>query len=1248
MKKTLAIVIICLVSVMGVLLCACSGEHTHEYDYNSWANDETYHWHPATCGHDEERMGQAEHKFVGDKCSVCGWEREHVHDKVLKLVPRKDATCTEAGMEEHRECSRCETVFDKDGNEVDESTLIIPATGHDIQRVAEKKATCVEGGNVEYFKCSKCDACFDSETSTTPKEEALFLTNIDANNHDGHVTYQDAVEADCVTVGKVARWECSLCGNSYDSQECTNKVEDLGKDPTKHVGEIHKLDKVEPTCTVAGHEEYYQCDACNQFSTDSKGEDIIEDINLFTIAALGHQYDVIEIADDGMHHYRVCSRCREHEVNAGGEDVLILHTLTTYGICSVCGYECKHDHPLKYHQKMIAFCSNPGNEQYWECETCRKLYSDRFGFNEISAPQQTYVSHSFVIKYDESEHWMECEICGYINEASRSQHVMVGGVCVGDSRRDDPSFAFMQFYDGCGYNNLITKNGLVLGEENDEYFVMSVVENNALLDIEIPARVNGKNVTRIYDSAFKDAQLRSLVIPSTIKTIDNSAFIDANIYYVYFDGTKDDYNGINIGIMHNESVSEDNVYTKKDSTPASDDYGLYYHMVGSERVIYDRNFDPASTQITYNGVKYVKEGDTFAVNGIDAQYVLLLSMNTYIIEEKLGDIAVTTVKSDSFPQLQQWYTVTYNVVIPTSITKIESGAISNYVAYIFYGGDDEAWKSVDKPNGSYSVAYYSSSDSNKPLSEGRYWHYVDDVPVMWQPNDANSGLKFSMYNNVYRVDGINDFSYTKIKIPEKYLGVNVEVIGGEAFQKIHVGVLEYIIIPKTIKTFIATQSYGYGRNNTYSLVDQPATLFYEGDASAWNSITNAEKTTTKAMNDSYNKHVFFFSQNAPTSVGRYWHYASDNKTPIIWDTTSTGTSIPAETVVRNGIKYMLNDEMNGYMVVECVNKNMNLAVVEASIDNIPVTEIASKAFDCSKESMTFGGSGIVIPASIKSIGNGFTISIRVYYRGASFQAFKDISGAATCGLSYTMIYIEQTESTSKSETKLWKFNSEGEPEIIEVEQGSLDTEEGFMYSLNSADNTATLTAYKIGKNNRNTIINIPSEVVEGGKTYRVTAIGDKAFKNCAGLIGIVIPDSVKTIGEEAFDGINSLEWMVIGSGVTSIGTHALYNYGGGYGGNAQVSSAFALDYIVNEEGRVPDGSIRMPKATIFYNGTEEQWNKLTDSDAHAFPDWLEDGSGSMKKAYRAGVLEVFFKESDEEYRWEYDENDLPTARKNND
>ena len=66
-------------------------------------------------------------------------------------------------------------------------------------------------------------------------------------------------------------------------------------------------------------------------------------------------------------------------------------------------------------------------------------------------------------------------------------------------------------------------------------------------------------------------------------------------------------------------------------------------------------------------------------------------------------------------------------------------------------------------------------------------------------------------------------------------------------------------------------------------------------------------------------------------------------------------------------------------------------------------------------------------------------------------------------------------------------------------------------------------------------VTIPRSVINKGKTYSVTSIGEYAFRSCPSLESITIPNSVTSIGEYAFQSCKSLTSITIPNNVTSIG-----------------------------------------------------------------------------------------------------------------
>ena len=72
-------------------------------------------------------------------------------------------------------------------------------------------------------------------------------------------------------------------------------------------------------------------------------------------------------------------------------------------------------------------------------------------------------------------------------------------------------------------------------------------------------------------------------------------------------------------------------------------------------------------------------------------------------------------------------------------------------------------------------------------------------------------------------------------------------------------------------------------------------------------------------------------------------------------------------------------------------------------------------------------------------------------------------------------------------------------------------------------------------------VTIPRSVINKGKTYSVTSIGEHAFRSCPSLESITIPNSVTSIGEHAFHSCPSLDSITIPNSVTSIGEYAFYS-----------------------------------------------------------------------------------------------------------
>jgi sorbitol-specific phosphotransferase system component IIA len=122
----------------------------------------------------------------------------------------------------------------------------------------------------------------------------------------------------------------------------------------------------------------------------------------------------------------------------------------------------------------------------------------------------------------------------------------------------------------------------------------------------------------------------------------------------------------------------------------------------------------------------------------------------------------------------------------------------------------------------------------------------------------------------------------------------------------------------------------------------------------------------------------------------------------------------------------------------------------------------------------------------------------------------------------------------------------------EVKKGSVHTVSGMAYTVTKvasakAAGTVTLKTAKAAAT-----VAVPASVKIGGKTYKVTAIGTKAFSKAAKkVVTVSVGANVATIGTSAFVGCAKLKTVKGGAGVTTIGAAA-------FSGCANMSSCAPL------------------------------------------------------------------------------------------
>ena len=107
-------------------------------------------------------------------------------------------------------------------------------------------------------------------------------------------------------------------------------------------------------------------------------------------------------------------------------------------------------------------------------------------------------------------------------------------------------------------------------------------------------------------------------------------------------------------------------------------------------------------------------------------------------------------------------------------------------------------------------------------------------------------------------------------------------------------------------------------------------------------------------------------------------------------------------------------------------------------------------------------------------------------------------------------------------------------------QQNYDFQVGQLY-YKITDATKRKVAVVRGNNEPTGAISIPATVVNGGNTYSVTSIGERAFSSCSGLTSINIPNGVTSIGRGAFEDCKGLTSINIPSSVTIIENRTFYS-----------------------------------------------------------------------------------------------------------
>lgn len=99
------------------------------------------------------------------------------------------------------------------------------------------------------------------------------------------------------------------------------------------------------------------------------------------------------------------------------------------------------------------------------------------------------------------------------------------------------------------------------------------------------------------------------------------------------------------------------------------------------------------------------------------------------------------------------------------------------------------------------------------------------------------------------------------------------------------------------------------------------------------------------------------------------------------------------------------------------------------------------------------------------------------------------------------------------------------------------TVDGVYYNI-TGDNTVAVTSKTSSSGGYSGEVIVPPTVTNGGVTYTVTAVGDKAFYSCSNVTAVSLPGTITSIGENAFYRCTKMADVNIPEGVITIADNA--------------------------------------------------------------------------------------------------------------
>ena len=288
----------------------------------------------------------------------------------LQTVAAKAETCTENGNISYWYCPTCDKCF-KDAEaatEIKKAETII-AAHHTMKQVPAKDATCESEGNIAYYTCSVCGKLFkDANAVTETTADAVKLEKLSHK-----LTKTEAVPATCTKGGSNEYYTCSACGKIFKDADASTETSVEAEKTSKIPHTLTKTEYKAATCTEDGNTEYYTCSVCGKIFKDENGTQETS-VEAEKLVATGHSLTKTDAkeptcTEDGNNEYYTCSACGKIFKDAEGK------TVTTVEAEKIAAT----GHTMTKTDAKEPTCTEDGNNEYYTCSACGKAFKDADG-----------------------------------------------------------------------------------------------------------------------------------------------------------------------------------------------------------------------------------------------------------------------------------------------------------------------------------------------------------------------------------------------------------------------------------------------------------------------------------------------------------------------------------------------------------------------------------------------------------------------------------------------------------------------------------------------------------------------------------------------------------------------------------------------------------------------------------------------------------------------------------------------------